>query len=201
MSILINYRNYYRCSTPHCPVRKRVERTLEDPGLVLTIYEGKHSHASTAGTVAVTHQQPTNPGQQFSSLPNNDFSLPSNLGHDFTAPVTPSGPPLSLLGQYHKLQVAALQDKFNMLRAYQIFKLQQQEEFLTGFINSTKLGPLRNFPSGMSSVNTLHSSSSSSSRNAHAAHAAPQLHIPDPTVSPGHGTAPTESGTRCSLKD
>lgn len=192
----LTYRNYYRCTTPHCPVRKRVERTLEDPGLVLTVYEGKHSHHSSSGTAAaVTHHQPPHPGQQRSFLPNDDFGLSSNLGHEFTGPTAPMWPPPSLLhGQYHELQVAALHDEFNMLRAYQLFKLQQQEEFLAGFINATKLGPLGHFPSGMSSINTLHDSTSCSNY----AQAAPRLRVPNLGVSPGHETVlygPTVSGT------
>lgn len=203
VSVLNIYRNYYRCTTPHCPVRKRVERTLEDPGLVLTIYEGKHSHhssSSSAGTAAAAaavthHHPPTDPGQQRSYLPNVDeFQLSLNLGHEFRAPPTaPTWPPPSLLhGQYHReLQVAALQDKFNMLRAYQLLKLQQQqEEFLiTGFLNSTKLGPLGHFPGRMPTTNALRDSSSSCSGNY--AQAAPRRlrRVPDVGVSLGHETA------------
>ncbi|KAI5019791.1 probable WRKY transcription factor 75 [Hordeum vulgare subsp. vulgare] len=41
-----NPRNYYRCSTEGCSVKKRVERDRDDPAYVVTTYEGTHSHAS-----------------------------------------------------------------------------------------------------------------------------------------------------------
>ncbi|XVF63202.1 hypothetical protein PTKIN_Ptkin09bG0069100 [Pterospermum kingtungense] len=41
-----NPRNYYRCSTGGCMVKKRVEREREDPRFVITTYEGKHNHES-----------------------------------------------------------------------------------------------------------------------------------------------------------
>lgn len=39
-------RNYYRCSTEGCSVKKRVERDPDDPSYVITTYDGTHNHAS-----------------------------------------------------------------------------------------------------------------------------------------------------------
>ncbi|KAF3328379.1 putative WRKY transcription factor 50 [Carex littledalei] len=41
-----NPRNYYRCSTEGCSVKKRVERDKDDPSYVITTYEGVHNHVS-----------------------------------------------------------------------------------------------------------------------------------------------------------
>ncbi|KAM7276112.1 hypothetical protein ACFE04_017978 [Oxalis oulophora] len=41
-----NPRNYYRCSTEGCPVKKRIEKDRDAPGYIITTYEGVHNHQS-----------------------------------------------------------------------------------------------------------------------------------------------------------
>ncbi|KAE8708178.1 putative WRKY transcription factor 28 [Hibiscus syriacus] len=75
-------RNYYRCTTNLCKVKKRVERYFSDPSIVITTYEGQHTHPSPimprsslgAGTfgmepfAAINALYPLNFGQNGSSF-------------------------------------------------------------------------------------------------------------------------------------
>lgn len=38
------YRSYYRCTDRHCNAKKEVERSLEDPEMLIVTYEGLHLH-------------------------------------------------------------------------------------------------------------------------------------------------------------
>ncbi|XP_009776873.1 WRKY transcription factor 71 [Nicotiana tabacum] len=55
-------RSYYRCTSQKCSVKKRVERSYEDPSVVITTYEGQHNHhcpATLRGNAAAAMLSPS----------------------------------------------------------------------------------------------------------------------------------------------
>ncbi|KAK9936712.1 hypothetical protein M0R45_013540 [Rubus argutus] len=67
-------RSYYRCTTQKCGVKKRVERSFEDPSTVITTYEGQHNHpipATLRGSININaahhHHALFSPSSMYSS--------------------------------------------------------------------------------------------------------------------------------------
>lgn len=40
----MNFRNYYRCTSAGCPVRKHIERAVDNTTAVIITYKGVHDH-------------------------------------------------------------------------------------------------------------------------------------------------------------
>ncbi|KAL1200687.1 WRKY transcription factor 28 [Cardamine amara subsp. amara] len=67
-------RSYYRCTTQRCNVKKRVERSFQDPTVVITTYESQHNHpipTNLRGSSAAA--------AMFSAA---DLMTPRNFSHD-----------------------------------------------------------------------------------------------------------------------
>lgn len=54
-------RSYYRCTSALCGVKKRVERSSNDPTVVVTTYEGQHTHPSPIIPRGTHHFAPPSP--------------------------------------------------------------------------------------------------------------------------------------------
>ncbi|KAL8510696.1 hypothetical protein ACS0TY_017498 [Phlomoides rotata] len=66
--------SYYKCTTQKCNVKKRIERSSEDPSMVITTYEGKHNHHSPAtlrGNAATSPPSLLSQPLAFSGVPQN----------------------------------------------------------------------------------------------------------------------------------
>ncbi|GER52706.1 WRKY DNA-binding protein 28 [Striga asiatica] len=97
-------RSYYRCTSQKCGVKKRIERSSQDPSVVITTYEGQHNHHSPAtvrGSAAAAMLSPSLFPSPFSGQDLQFF--PSASGGHFTG----SGYFSHLMSPHHQHQEAS----------------------------------------------------------------------------------------------
>ncbi|XP_019159311.1 PREDICTED: probable WRKY transcription factor 71 [Ipomoea nil] len=83
-------RSYYKCTTQKCTVKKRVERSHQDPTTVITTYEGQHNHhcpATLRGNAAAMLSSPP------SFFPSSAPPFPGDLFANQMYPAAPHFPP------------------------------------------------------------------------------------------------------------
>ncbi|KAK9136665.1 hypothetical protein Sjap_007259 [Stephania japonica] len=81
-------RSYYRCTNATCGVKKRVERYAADPAMVITTYEGHHTHHSPMALRdhhrgrygLIHHHHPNQPGNSSSDSSSGGSSYASTFG-------------------------------------------------------------------------------------------------------------------------
>ncbi|URE21632.1 WRKY [Musa troglodytarum] len=95
-------RSYYRCTHSKCNVKKRVERSSQDPSIVITTYEGQHCHHTT---VSASPRADASPSQQLaSSAP--QIRLPAMQFHR-NPPVLPVIHPGRVIGPRYEERTAS----------------------------------------------------------------------------------------------
>lgn len=72
----LGFRSYYRCTSASCNVKKRVERSFSDPSVVVTTYEGQHTHPSPLITRPSSTHAAALSGSSISSCCANSFTMP-----------------------------------------------------------------------------------------------------------------------------
>ncbi|CAN6858697.1 unnamed protein product [Brassica oleracea] len=77
-------RSYYRCTTQKCNVKKRVERSYQDPTVVITTYESQHDHPIPTTRRTAMFSGPAASDYKSSSLsPGSNFiNTPRSFSHD-----------------------------------------------------------------------------------------------------------------------
>ncbi|RRT37233.1 hypothetical protein B296_00031869 [Ensete ventricosum] len=87
--------SYYRCTSVTCGIKKRVERSSDDPAVVVTTYEGQHTHPSPIVPCGA-HHVPLCPLPLLPAEP----SMPPPLGFGISLSVNSNEFQFSLLRSY-----------------------------------------------------------------------------------------------------
>ncbi|KAI4302165.1 hypothetical protein MLD38_037948 [Melastoma candidum] len=92
-------RSYYRCTNTRCTVKKRVERSPNDPAVVITTYEGQHCHHSAGfpcGGILISLDATATTGAGSSSASSHLFSHPTAISPSSQFHISPPGRPTNL---------------------------------------------------------------------------------------------------------
>lgn len=88
-------RSYYRCTSPACSVKKRVERSSDDPAIVVTTYEGQHTHpcpVSPRASIGIPHPLPDSSSAAAAAFAASaSFAVPQSQPRGFHSPTPPAG--------------------------------------------------------------------------------------------------------------
>ncbi|XP_039061542.1 WRKY transcription factor 28-like [Hibiscus syriacus] len=106
-------RSYYRCTTQKCTVKKRVERSYQDPSTVITTYEGQHNHplpTSLRGNTATLLQASMFPLAGTTSLPHELFKQMTAPHHMNNQACAENFSPFQQYYQHHVPDYGLLQD-------------------------------------------------------------------------------------------